>query len=227
MESDVKTWEDLIWFKGTYEGCPDSPAGYMDEEIQDYNKPFLPEKEKWYKALELTPFSEVRCVILGQDPYPTPGYATGLAFSVSPEVKTLPKSLRNIFTEYCNDLHYPYPSNGDLSPWARQGVLLLNSILTVSPFKPGSHKDLGWEDFTLEVLEKLNEYREGIVFVLWGRQAQSHLYKILPDIQSKKRNHIIMSSHPSPLSANKGFFGSRPFSNVNALLKDPIDWRLP
>ncbi|GAB03963.1 uracil-DNA glycosylase [Gordonia amarae] len=171
------------------------------------------------------PFDDVRVLIVGQDPYPTPGHAVGLSFSVAPEVSPIPRSLSNIYTEYCQDLGYPMPANGDLTPWASNGVLLLNRVLTVQPGEPGSHRKKGWEQVT-ECAIKALVAREGepLVAILWGRDAQS-LEEWLPDVP------VIKSVHPSPLSASRGFFGSRPFSKANEALEDlgadPVDWRLP
>ena len=173
----------------------------------------------WFRALRLTPFEEVKCVILGQDPYPTPGHAMGLAFSVFPHVSPLPRSLKNIFREYQDDLGYPAPRNGDLTSWAKEGVLLLNTCLTVEAGKANSHVGLGWEKLTYEVVRSLGEKRD-VVFVLWGKTAQEYS-------AACGGCHIISSVHPSPLSANKGFLGSRPFSRVNRYLGDrAINWRL-
>lgn len=174
------------------------------------------------RALDTTSFDEVKVVILGQDPYPTEGHAHGLAFSVQPHVKPLPGSLRNIYKELKLDVGVERP-NGDLSSWAHQGVLLLNTVLTVTEGKPGSHVGLGWEALTDEVIHKLSLHREHLVFVLWGRKAQEKA----PIIDSSK--HLVLkAAHPSPLSARNGFFGSKPFSRINAYLKQngiqEIDW---
>ncbi|MFN8102631.1 MAG: uracil-DNA glycosylase [Mycobacterium sp.] len=171
------------------------------------------------------PFEHVRVLIVGQDPYPTPGHAVGLSFSVAPEVRPLPRSLENIFTEYCADLGYPKPANGDLTPWAAQGVMLLNRALTVRPGNPASHRGKGWEAVTECAIKALVERGTPLVAILWGRDAQT----LKPMLGSGVG--IIESVHPSPLSASRGFFGSRPFSRANALLAEmgaePIDWRLP
>ncbi len=163
-------------------------------------------------------------MILGQDPYHEPGQAMGLAFSVRPGVR-LPPSLRNIYKELESDLGLPAPANGDLSSWAEQGVLLLNTVLTVRAHQPGSHQKHGWEPFTDAVISALSEKREHLVFVLWGASAQSKL----PLIDQKKHT-VICSVHPAPLSAHQGFFGSRPFSAGNRALSargiKPIDWDL-
>ncbi|UQE73898.1 uracil-DNA glycosylase [Gordonia sp. PP30] len=170
------------------------------------------------------PFDDVRVLIVGQDPYPTPGHAVGLSFSVAPDVSPIPKSLINIYTEYCDDLGYPRPSNGDLTPWARQGVLLLNRVLTVSPGDAASHRGKGWEEVTECAIAALAARDEPLVAILWGNDAR-RAAQWLPDVP------VIESAHPSPLSASRGFFGSRPFSRANEDLLDlgaePVDWRLP
>jgi uracil-DNA glycosylase len=172
------------------------------------------------------PFSEVRVLIVGQDPYPTPGHAVGLSFSVSPTTRPLPRSLQNIFREYGTDLQLPPPSSGDLSPWASQGVLLLNRVLTVAPGNPGSHRGKGWEAVTEQAIRALiGRSDRPLVAILWGRDAANLAPLLGPEIPQ------ILSAHPSPMSADRGFFGSRPFSRANALLAElgapPIDWRLP
>jgi uracil-DNA glycosylase len=171
------------------------------------------------------PFADVRVLIVGQDPYPTPGHPIGLSFAVSPETRPVPRSLANIFREYTDDLGHPTPSNGDLTPWTEQGVLLLNRCLTVEPGKSGSHRNKGWEKVTEQAIKALVA-RDGepLVAILWGSDARS-LKPWLTDVP------IVESAHPSPMSADRGFFGSRPFSRVNELLERqgarPVDWRLP
>ena len=170
------------------------------------------------------PFDQVRVLIVGQDPYPTPGHAVGLSFSVDPDVRPVPRSLANIFREYRDDLGLPTPPNGDLSPWARRGVLLLNRVLTVEPGRPGSHRGKGWEEITEQAIRALVA-REGepLVAILWGRDART-LVPMLSDVPR------IESAHPSPMSADRGFFGSRPFSRANQLIEElggePVDWAL-
>ena len=170
------------------------------------------------------PFDRVRVLIVGQDPYPTPGHAVGLSFSVAADVRPLPRSLTNIFTEYRDDLGAPAPSNGDLTPWAQQGVMLLNRVLTVRPANPASHRGKGWEAVTECAIRALVDREQPLVAVLWGRDACT-LKPMLGDTAT------IESPHPSPLSASRGFFGSRPFSRANELLEkmgaEPVDWRLP
>lgn len=171
------------------------------------------------------PFDRVRVLIVGQDPYPTPGHAVGLSFSVAPDVAPLPRSLENIFTEYSADLGLPKPANGDLTSWAQRGVMLLNRVLTVAPGSPASHRGKGWEAVTECAIRALAGRDQPLVALLWGRDAAT-LRPMLSDEAG-----VIESAHPSPLSASRGFFGSRPFSRANDLLAarnaDPIDWRLP
>jgi uracil-DNA glycosylase len=174
------------------------------------------------------PFEAVRVLVVGQDPYPTPGHPVGLSFSVASDVRPLPRSLDNIYAEYRADLGYPTPSNGDLTPWAQQGVLLLNRVLTVQPGNPASHRGKGWEVVTECAIRALAARRQPLVAILWGRDAST-----LKPMLAAGDAHVatIESAHPSPLSAQRGFFGSRPFSRANALLADrgaqPVDWRLP
>jgi len=185
---------------------------------------YLPAGENVLRAFTF-PFDAVRVLIVGQDPYPTPGHAMGLSFSVAPEVQPLPRSLVNIFTEYGADLGLPKPSNGDLTPWARRGVMLLNRVLTVSPGTPASHRGKGWEAVTECAIRALAERPAPYVAILWGRDAGTLKPMLGP------RCAVIESPHPSPLSASRGFFGSRPFSRANALLREagaePVDWQLP
>ncbi|MBW1602079.1 uracil-DNA glycosylase [Streptomyces sp. JJ66] len=170
------------------------------------------------------PFDDVRVLIVGQDPYPTPGHAVGLSFSVAPEVAPLPGSLENIFRELHTDLGLPRPSSGDLTPWTRQGVLLLNRALTTAPRKPGAHRGKGWEEVTEQAIRALVARGTPLVAVLWGRDARN-LRPLLGGVPA------VESAHPSPMSADRGFFGSRPFSRTNELLArqgaEQVDWRLP
>lgn len=171
------------------------------------------------------PLDDVRVLIVGQDPYPTPGHAVGLSFSVAPEVRPLPRSLSNIYRELVDDLGVATPSSGDLSPWAQRGVLLLNRVLTVHVGEPGSHRGKGWEEITQAAISALADRADQpLVAILWGRDAQTAA-EFLPDVP------VITSAHPSPMSADRGFFGSRPFSRANELLDeiggDPLDWALP
>lgn len=185
----------------------------------------FPKKEELFAAFDKTDFEKVKVVIIGQDPYHTPGVANGLAFSVNKACK-IPPSLRNIYIELENDLKITGINHGDLSYWAKQGVLLMNSVLTVREACPNSHKGMGWEIFTDTVIDSLAAKEDGIIFILWGRYAQAKK----EIINKYKNNFIIESAHPSPLSATRGFFGSRPFSRVNKILKDQgkevIDWDL-
>jgi uracil-DNA glycosylase len=184
---------------------------------------FLPTSDRIFAALR-RPFDEVRVLIVGQDPYPTPGHPIGLSFAVAPDVRPLPASLRNVFAEYGADLGFPPPATGDLTPWADRGVLLLNRCLTVRPGAPASHRGRGWEEVTDAVIDALVARARPLVAILWGRDARS-LGSRLGDVPR------IESPHPSPLSASRGFLGSRPFSRANALLErqgaPPVDWRLP
>ena len=184
---------------------------------------YLPAGEHVLRAFTI-PLDEVRVLVVGQDPYPTPGHAIGLSFAVAPDVRPLPRSLLNIHRELVDDLGVATPGNGDLTPWAQQGVMLLNRCLTVRPGAPASHQGRGWEQVTDRTIEVLARRGGPLVAILWGRQARN-LAPALGDVPR------IESAHPSPLSARNGFFGSRPFSRTNELLTrqgaDPIDWSLP
>jgi len=186
---------------------------------------YLPAGENVLRAFTF-PLDRVRVLIVGQDPYPTPGHAVGLSFSVAPDVRPLPRSLDNIFKEYATDLGHPVPSCGDLSPWAEQGVMMLNRVLTVRSGTPASHRGKGWEAVTECAIRALVARSTPMVAVLWGRDAQT-----LKPMLTGAHCATIESVHPSPLSASRGFFGSRPFSRANELLAElggePIDWRLP
>jgi uracil-DNA glycosylase len=170
------------------------------------------------------PLDEVKVLIVGQDPYPTPGHAVGLSFSVAPDVRPLPGSLDNIFLELHSDLGLPRPSNGDLTPWTRQGVLLLNRALTTAPRRSAEHRGKGWEAVTEQAIRALAARGRPLVAILWGRDARN-LRPLLGQVP------VIESSHPSPKSADRGFFGSRPFSRANDLLvrqgAQPVNWQLP
>ncbi|ULE33173.1 uracil-DNA glycosylase [Mycobacterium sp. IDR2000157661] len=186
---------------------------------------YLPAGQNVLRAFTF-PLDRVRVLIVGQDPYPTPGHAVGLSFSVAPEVRPLPRSLENIFKEYGSDLGHPVPTTGDLTPWAERGVMLLNRVLTVRPGNPASHRGKGWEAVTECAIRALVARRQPLVAVLWGRDAST-----LKPMLDGGECVAIESPHPSPLSASRGFFGSRPFSRANGLLEkmgaEPIDWRLP
>ena len=195
---------------------------FVEEERRQFT--VYPSEADLFSAFRLTPYERVRVLVLGQDPYHGPGQAHGLAFSVQPGVPS-PPSLVNIFKELRSDLGLPPPHSGSLVPWAKQGVLLLNAVLTVRASQPNSHAGQGWEELTDAVIRAVSAKREPVVFLLWGNYARKK--KKLIDAQ---RHELIESAHPSPLSAASGFFGSRPFSRVNEALRArgqrPIDWRL-
>lgn len=192
---------------------------YINEEYN--NKTVYPLKENIFKALEYTDYNDIKVVILGQDPYHGEGEAQGLSFSIPNDIRITP-SLRNIFKELKNDLNIER-TNTDLSDWAKQGILLLNAILTVCKDTPLSHKDKGWETFTDEIIKKINEREDPVIFILWGNYARSKKKLI-----TNKNHYIIESAHPSPLSASRGFFDSKPFSKTNNILisinKESIRW---
>jgi uracil-DNA glycosylase len=193
-------------------------------EIERKTGEVFPPASDVFNALAHTPYSQVRVLLLGQDPYHDNGQAHGLCFSVAPGTRP-PPSLSNIFKELKNDLGISAPQTGCLTPWARQGILLLNAVLTVRAHQANSHKNKGWETFTDEIIERVNEKIEPVVFVLWGAYAQKK-----ENLIDTRRHAIIKSAHPSPLSAHNGFFGSRPFSKINETLRmfghREIDWRL-
>jgi uracil-DNA glycosylase len=195
---------------------------FLRAEIADGRR-YLPAGENVLRAFR-QPFRDVRVLIVGQDPYPTPGNPVGLSFSVAPEVRRLPPSLLNIFREYSADLGYPDPANGDLTLWTERGVLLLNRVLTVAPRQPGSHRGKGWEEVTEQAIRALAARGAPMVAILWGRDARN-LAPLLDGVP------LVESAHPSPNSADRGFFGSRPFSRASRLLEEqggaPIDWKLP
>lgn len=184
---------------------------------------YLPHGDLIFRAFS-RPLADVRVLVVGQDPYPTPGHPVGLSFSVAPDVRPVPRSLVNIYQELGTDLGCPRPSTGDLTPWFEQGVMLLNRVLTVAPGASASHRGRGWEAVTEQAIDALARRGGPLAAVLWGRDAQN-LKPMLGDVP------WVESVHPSPLSASRGFFGSRPFSRVNALLEKqggtPVDWRLP
>ncbi len=215
-----KSWADDL--------TPELEKDYMQslkvflQQEKAAGKRVLPHSSLWFNALNTTPLDNVKVVILGQDPYPTPGHAHGLCFSVLPDVRPLPKSLINIYRELKDDLGIEN-THGNLQSWADQGVLLLNSVLTVESGKANAHQGKGWETFTDKVIEVINELPRPIVFVLWGAYAQKKGAVI-----DEKRHLVIRAPHPSPLSAYRGFFGSRPFSAINRYLsrhnQPEIDW---
>ncbi|GGA21827.1 uracil-DNA glycosylase [Psychrobacillus lasiicapitis] len=195
---------------------------FLDNEYAEQT--IYPKREDIGNAFRATPFDEVKVVILGQDPYHGEGQAHGMSFSVNPGVR-VPPSLRNMFKELADDIGCPVPSNGYLLKWAQQGVLLLNTVMTVRAGQANSHKGMGWETFTDEVIKRLSEREQPIIFVLWGRPAQMKKKLI-----ETKKHMILESPHPSPLSVHRGFFGSKPYSKINAQLEawgeTPIDFCL-
>ncbi|MCI8461221.1 MAG: uracil-DNA glycosylase [Bacilli bacterium] len=197
----------------------------MDFVKQEYKeKTIYPKQNEVFNAFRYTDFNDLKVVILGQDPYHGPNQAEGLSFSVSNSVLK-PPSLKNIFKELESDLGIPFPEANSLKPWAKQGVLLLNAVLTVEEHKPTSHKDKGWETFTDDVIKIINQKEEPVVFILWGAYARNKKALI-----TNPNHYIIESAHPSPFSARNGFFGSKPFSKTNEFLKSKglkeIDWRV-
>lgn len=197
-------------------------GAFLREEVES-GRGYLPAGEQILRAFT-RPLAEVRVLIVGQDPYPTPGHPIGLSFAVERHVRPLPRSLANIYTELEDDLGIARPSHGDLGAWQEQGVLLLNRVLTVAPGEPASHRRRGWEEVTEMALRALVARGGPLVAILWGRDAQS-LIPLLGEVPH------LATPHPSPLSARRGFFGSRPFSRANALLEQqgaaPVDWRIP
>ncbi|WP_270352355.1 uracil-DNA glycosylase [Microbacterium testaceum] len=195
----------------------------LGRRLRDEGRPYLPAGELVLRAFR-TPVDAVRVLIVGQDPYPTPGHPIGLSFAVDPHVRPVPRSLANIYRELQDDLGIAPVAHGDLSAWADQGVMLLNRVLTVAPGEAASHRGWGWERVTEHAIRVLAARDQALVAVLWGRDAMN-LAPLLGETA------IVSSPHPSPLSASRGFFGSRPFSRVNALLEEqggaPVDWRLP
>jgi uracil-DNA glycosylase len=196
-----------------------APLAFVEAEAAEGER-VLPAPEHILRAFR-QPFDEVRVLIVGQDPYPTPGHPVGLAFSVAPDVRPVPRSLANIFTELRDDLGVPAPASGDLTPWTKHGVLLLNRVLTVRSGAAGSHRRHGWEAVTEQAIRALAARDSPLVAILWGRDAEN----LAPLLGATP---LIVSAHPSPLSARRGFFGSRPFSRANALLAEqgaaPVDW---
>lgn len=193
-------------------------------DAQNQGKHIYPKNKDIFNALNLTPFESIKVVIMGQDPYHGPNQAHGLCFSVQPGIKP-PPSLMNIFNELERDLGFIPPNHGCLESWSKQGVLLLNQCLTVEAGKPGSHHDWGWSMFTEKILSLINQQRDGVIFLLWGSHAQKHIGLI-----DDTKHHILTTSHPSPLSAHRGFKGCKHFSKTNEILKNQgvvaIDWNL-
>lgn len=215
------TWQKALANKCSKSHMQELEAFLEKEEAE--GKSILPPKAHWFEALNSTALDEVKVDILGQDPYPTKGHAHGLCFSVLPDVKPLPKSLQNINKELLDDLGVDNSHAGYLLPWAKQGVLLLNAVLTAEEGKSNAHEGKGWEEFTDKIIELVNEQCENVVFILWGAYAQ----KKGKNIDSTK--HLVINDpHPSPLSAYRGFWGSKPFSRVNAYLvahsEEAVDW---
>lgn len=215
-------WDDILgeeFDKDYYQNL----RKFLDEEYT--NKTIYPSKQDLYNALRLTPYKDVKVVILGQDPYHEPGQAHGLAFSVNKGIQ-IPPSLINIYKEMKDDIGTFIPNNGYLFSWTKQGILLLNSVLTVEAHKANSHKGKGWEVLTDFIISKLDKKDEPVVFILWGRNARDKKTLI-----TNPKHLIIESAHPSPLSAYNGFFGSKPFSKTNKFLtknnKTPINWQIP
>lgn len=226
----MQKWSELL----SQESLKTAEALYRKAmEARNSGAVIYPPQSQIFRALTLTPPENVKAVIVGQDPYHEPGQANGLAFSVNPDIP-LPRSLANIYKEMHADLGVPVPQNGDLTPWANRGVLLLNTVLTVQAGSANSHKDWGWQEFVLEVFRACTQLPQPVVFLLWGGQAQSFVSKL--DFSSCKGKMYYASSHPSPLGARRGnaripaFLGSRPFSKANEMLRsmgaEPIDWSL-
>lgn len=222
VEQSIHTWQELLadekkqpYFKNILQ--------FLEKE-KNAGKIIYPKSADIFNAFKYTPFSEVKVVILGQDPYHGPNQAHGLCFSVQKGV-TPPPSLKNIFIELHQDVGVNIPKHGCLEAWAKQGVFLLNTVLTVEAGKAHSHANIGWERFTDKVISIINEQKTGVIFLLWGTPAQRKMQLI-----DKQRHHVLTAVHPSPLSAHRGFFGCRHFSKTNTLLrqmgKPEIDWRL-
>ncbi len=217
-----QTWQDVLGHE--------KQLAYFQSILQflkteaEKGKKIYPAPENIFNALKLTPFDEIKVVILGQDPYHGPRQAHGLSFSVLPGIAP-PPSLQNIFKEIHDDLGLPIPKQGHLDKWAKQGVLLLNTALSVEAGKPQSHANIGWHQFTDKIIEKINQEKEGVVFLLWGSPAQKKAALI-----DSQKHYILKAAHPSPLSAHRGFFGCKHFSKTNEILKklgkEPIDWSL-
>lgn len=205
----------------------EAPFAAVAEELRQRRRRenILPEPANILRAFR-QPFEEVKVLVIGQDPYPTPGHPIGLSFAVAAEVRPLPRSLGNIFKELHSDLGIPPSPHGDLTAWARQGVLMLNRVLTVTAGAPASHRGIGWEAVTETAVRALADRGTPLVSILWGAQAR----QLQPILNSGSHTEVITSPHPSPLSASRGFFGSRPFSRANAALESlgaqPVDWRL-
>ena len=222
-EALPKDWQELLASEFDQPYMNALQAFLSAEQVQ--GKTLYPPADQIFTAFHLTPLKNVKVVILGQDPYHGPDQAHGLSFSVPSNIKKLPPSLKNIYKELNTDLGLPIATTGDLTPWAKQGVLLLNAMLTVEQKNAGSHQKQGWESFTNKVIELISERCEGVVFVLWGAYAQKKCVLI-----DESKHLLLKGIHPSPLSAHRGFFGSKPFSLINQYLgdksKSKIDWSL-
>ncbi|MEL7478393.1 MAG: uracil-DNA glycosylase [Pseudomonadota bacterium] len=219
----MKTWSDFIAEQSQQTYLKDT-LEYVAQKRTEGVTVFPPEQQV-FSAFDATPFEQVKVVILGQDPYHGPDQAHGLCFSVLPGIKP-PPSLANMYKELVQDIEgFSIPEHGYLMPWAEQGVLLLNTVLTVEQGQAHSHKHLGWEKFTDRVIDEINQHSEGVVFLLWGAHAQKKGKNI-----DKTRHHVLHAPHPSPLSAHRGFFGCQHFSKTNTLLtsmgKSPINWQV-
>lgn len=216
------TWKDLLADEKTKPYFQNILAFLKKQQVA--GKTIYPKQENIFNAIKLTPFADIKVVIIGQDPYHGPNQAHGLSFSVLPGVPA-PPSLQNIFKELQNDLNIPIPNHGCLEKWAKQGVLLLNAVLTVEAGKAHSHANIGWEKFTDKIIQVINDEKEGVVFLLWGSPAQQKGAIIDP-----LKHFVLKAPHPSPLSAHRGFLGCKHFSKTNELLKKldktPIDWNL-
>jgi uracil-DNA glycosylase len=212
----IKTWRELPFFRS---------QAWEDVQTNLSGKIYLPDPNLVFRALALTPPDKVKVVILGQDPYPTPGHADGLAFSVSEDTKPLPPSLKNIFKELVADTKCEYPPDGRLDKWAEEGVLLLNTALTVLPGKAGSMSKIGWHCLISDIIVHLINNNPNVVYVLWGNKAKEYA-----EFMPRGYKKMVRSSHPSPLGARHGFTGSKPFSKVNRILRkaeiEPINWSL-
>jgi len=217
-----ETWSEILKFEISKpyftELSNKIEAMYQSKDVE-----LFPAYNQVFRAFELCSPDDLKVVILGQDPYPTKGHAHGLCFSVEPTVKPFPKSLNNIFKEIENDLNQPFPENGNLERWAKQGVLLLNSVLTVEEGRADSHKGMGWEQFTDSVIKVINQEKEHVVFLLWGSKAIAKA-----DFIDSSKHFVLTAVHPSPLSAYRGFFGCQHFSKTNEYLssknRNAIDW---
>lgn len=217
-----KSWKDLIGSEFEKPYFKDL-VNFVKTEYQQFPNQIFPQGSQIFRALDLCPVDKVKVVILGQDPYPTKGHAHGLCFSCDSHVKPLPKSLQNIFKELYDDLGIPAKQHGDLQNWASQGVLLLNTVLTVREGQPESHANKGWERFTDELLYRLSLEHKNVVYMLWGSKAQRKI-----DLIDQSNNLILQAPHPSPLSVYRGFYGCKHFSQANAYLessgKTCIQW---